>query len=618
MDVYIETCTFFLHRLFCHYKFISFVDSKMSLFALPRNAAELVSANQGTANAQYRQITSTRNVQTTAFPDGVIQFRWETGGNTWFVPDKSYFRIRYTLTQVRADAGPFLPPLHNGDLAPNMGLAANLFKSVEVRLNGQTVERIGERLAQVDALKTRMTKSKAWMDTIGKDTNFWAHDIETRAEQISVDGYQREASTHGLQYGIPLGQEQAGFNVATTFTYTAHAAADDPLLGSTHRLTMVAAAAENLAFGASALRSGDRVIMLDGEEEITAASPVFEVIAVVSALVMNVKIINHDASADIAAEAGFEIAKLKNTSHNDAVGKNSGELIWQPPLGFFDKQHAIPPGGTWTVEFDPENVSTYKKTAVQSIVTALVQNRGGLQADNVAGDFDFVVDQMYLYLYTVDANRFDNGDYFLDIQNVRCQQENMPADSTSLIQKNFDVNGKTNAITLAFADQQAGVSTLRSRSFFTIREGDPLANGGVSAPDGQERLLTRFYINYNNMQKPSPDFDGKYVDAVGDSTLTQTNHMVQRWADTMLQAGAYHTEGGAESFSDWMQRGAYYHFLWPKDAVENNTRVNVNYQFSAAFDDGLNHKVMLFNWWRTAYHVVHRNGRVEKMSVEEL
>ena len=198
----------------------------MALFALPTSASELVSANQGTANAQYRQITSTRNVQTTAFHNGVIQFRFETGGNTWFVADKSYFRIRYKYLQVREDGGAYLPPLSSGDMAPSMGPSSGLFQSVEVRLNGQTVERIGERLPLIDALKTRMGKSKAWLDSVGRNTNFWSESFEARKQDIAVDGY---ASCEDSMYLVSrensplLTTVQAGFTAAATFLYVANA-----------------------------------------------------------------------------------------------------------------------------------------------------------------------------------------------------------------------------------------------------------------------------------------------------------------------------------------------------------------------------------------------------------
>lgn len=607
----------------------------MALFNLPSSASELVSANQGTANAQYRQITSTRNVQTTAFHNGVIQFRFETGGNSWFVPDKSYFRIRFKYLQVREDDGAFLPPLTSGDMAPSMGLASQLMQSVEVRLNGQTVERIGERLSLIDALKTRMGKSKAWLDSVGKNTNFWSESFESRKQDISVDGYsQCEDMMYTPSYETSpiMTSVQAGFTPTASFQYTVN----------TNIIEVIADNANNnFLIGPMAVRPGDRFVV---RTIVAATDPVeytddfvLEILHVNTKARLLTKVISGTQATitndNVPSQAKVWWQRLSPVASNCALQKNEGELIWQPPLGFFDKQHALPPGGNWTIEFIPENRIQYKRNAVESMHSNLDPNLTDIQTavnGNKAGQFDFTVEQMYLYLYTVDSRRFDNDDYFLDIGNVRCQVENIPKNSTGLIQKNFDVAGKTNALTLAFQDQQAGVDTRYAQSKFKIRpnrnkEGEPQVvwpntsvTKGQSTWSGQDLLLNRFFINYNNLQKPSPDYDGQWKEVLNLSTDNAVNFMTQRWTDTLMQSAAYHTEGGAETLNEWIKRGPYYHFLWPKDAVENNTRVNINYGFTLPLDDGSEHKILLFNWWRTAYHIVHRNGRVEKMSVETL
>jgi hypothetical protein len=127
------------------------------------------------------------------------------------------------------------------------------------------------------------------------------------------------------------------------------------------------------------------------------------------------------------------------------------------------------------------------------------------------------------------------------------------------------------------------------------------------------------YINYNGLQKPSPYFDGQWTEIEGDSFQNEVNHLTQRYVDTMMQAGAYHTEGGTETFPEWIGRGPFYHFVWPKDAAENSTRVNVSFQFAEEFFPvNINHKILLVNWWRNAYHITHVNGKVDQMTVESL
>ncbi len=580
------------------------------MFDLITSPAQLTSANAGMGDANYRQVTATRNVGLNSFGSaGIIQFRFQTGGNTWWIPGESYFRIRCTLNQVRVNGGAALPPLCSGDLAPNMGMAANLFKTVEVQINGDTIERVGERLAQIDALKTRMKKSKAWIDSVGEGVNFWGYDHEARKQQICADGYVAEEKTWNPTYPVRLTAVQAGFDALNSV---------DILTGENIAdFTPNAGAAIDIVNGKMALRPGDLIQVAAGSQ--------YEVIRVINGTQATVKFLDAPLDTIGVAAVDFFILPLNHASRNDAVGKNSFELIWQPPLGFFDRMQALPPGAVWTIEFDPENVNQFQIGAVESTNPILPVGGAGLRVQppppsvSIAGDFAFSVDQMYFYAYTVEQARFDKGQYYLDLQSVRCQQENMATGSTSLIQKNFDVSGKTNALTLAFQDQSVGTNTLFSRSKFKIRPGLPAAGGGSNALGGQELLLTRFYLQYNNKSKPSPDFDGKYVCQDGNNLVAQSNNLTQRWTDSMLQAGGFMTEGGSESFKDWISRGPYYHFSWPKDATDNTTRVNLNYQFEQAFEPAnSNHKVLMFNWYRNAIHVVHENGQVKSVTKEEL
>ena len=285
--------------------------------------------------------------------------------------------------------------------------------------------------------------------------------------------------------------------------------------------------------------------------------------------------------------------------------------MWQPPLGFFDVEHAIPPGGQWTIEFNPANAHDCRKNAVES----LFGDHGVVSNPSVAGQFEFEVNEFFLYVYTVESDRFDQGDWFLDLQHTRCQLQNMPTNATSLTQKTFDVHGKTSRLTLAFQDQTEGRDTRFSSSKFKIR---PSSEPSDATYEGQDLMLERFFIQYGNEQKPSPDFDGSYSGVQSDTHVDTSNYLVHRYVDSLMQANLFHTDGGAESFNDWIRRGPYYHFRWPKDAMETSTRVAVNFKFALPFDAGLEHQVMLFNQWRTAYKISHRNGRVEMPTLHEL
>ena len=576
-----------------------------TMFDIPRKPRELKSANDGMANAQYRQVSATKDVTGTQFSQGVQQFRFDTSGNTWFVPSMCYFRMRCSLTQVRANGEDPMPILSKADVAPNVGLAANLFKSAEVQLNGHTLERIAERLPQIDALKTRMNNTGSWLDQVGKSTNFWNADFASRRESIAVDGYTGVNPLHGPEYGPMLTQEQAGFDANHLLRYNANSfivTVDDNGMGAVDILN-----------GPMALRPGDRLLRGDSALEVLSVVDATHCLAlfVKSNQVGRDQI--HDGQNPPGGINGWRIQKLQQARDNQARGKNQFEIVWRPPLGFFHVEHAIPPGGQWMIEFNPANAMDCRKNAVESVLGDLDVFRN----PSMAGQIDFRVEEFFFYVYTVESDRFDQGDWLLDIQHTRCQLQNMPIDATSLIQKSFDVPGKTSHLTLAFQDQAEGSDTRCSRSKFKIRPPPP---GDVhnQAHEGQDLLLERFFLTYAGQQKPAPDFDGRYENVTGDSRRSQSNFLVHRYVDSLMQADLFHTDGGAESFNDWLRRGPYYHFRWPKDAMENSSRVNVNVKFSRPFAQNMQHQMMLFSQWRTAYKISHKDGRIQMQKLLEL
>ena len=304
---------------------------------------------------------------------------------------------------------------------------------------------------------------------------------------------------------------------------------------------------------------------------------------------------------------------MQQARDNQARGKNQFEIVWRPPLGFFHVEHAIPPNGQWIIGFNPANAMDCRKNAVESVLGDLDVFRN----PSMAGQIDFRVEEFFFYVYTVESDRFDQGDWLLDIQHTRCQLQNMPIDATSLIQKSFDVPGKTSHLTLALQDQAEGSDTRCSRSKFKIRPPPP---GDVhnQAHEGQDLLLERFFLTCAGQQKPAPDFDGRYENVTGDSCRSQSNFLVHRYVDSLMQADLFHTDGGAESFNDWLRRGPYYHFRWPKDAMENSSRVNVNVKFSRPFAQNMQHQMMLFSQQRTAYKISHKDGRIQMQKLLEL
>ncbi len=191
----------------------------------------------------------------------------------------------------------------------------------------------------------------------------------------------------------------------------------------------------------------------------------------------------------------------------------------------------------------------------------------------------------------------------LDIEDINCQVENVTGGGFQ--QKNFDVEPSTTALTIAWQDQAAGLNTLRSQSKFKF------PSAGVNAanyPSG-ELSLERFFVRYGLDQKPSPDFDPIYS--------TPTSYITELYAETQLYSGQKFNEGSSESQQDWIDRGAYLYFSWPRDATDESTRVNVNYQFNSGITIVNTARLLLFNHYKNVAMITVKSGRVTDVVLQQ-
>ena len=94
----------------------------------------------------------------------------------------------------------------------------------------------------------------------------------------------------------------------------------------------------------------------------------------------------------------------------------------------------------------------------------------------------------------------------------------------------------------------------------------------VSA-DGREVNLSSLQITYANTTKPSTQWTSEYG--------ANVNKLQQRYIDSLTECGIIHSEGGAESFKDWLQRGPYYYYSFNRDRDDRSTQVQITAQFSA-------------------------------------
>lgn len=184
------------------------------IFKLKDSVSELASANEGMVKYSYDQIQTSSGTGTGAtFSNGQLRFKWEHASNKWWFPSKSYLQMRIKLT--KADGTTTLDLADK--IAPNMDICASLFQQAEFQIGGKTVSKIGEYLPQVDALKKRLSKSKVWLDGIGKSTMFMQpsgterkNEVISNPQRTKIDFDATPANIAAQLTGATRGVQQFG------------------------------------------------------------------------------------------------------------------------------------------------------------------------------------------------------------------------------------------------------------------------------------------------------------------------------------------------------------------------------------------------------------------------
>ena len=541
----------------------------MSIFNLKTNPEELKAQSQSISRMVYEEVSATREITADSFFNGEINYRFQVSGQKWWLPFRTYIKARVTLSQQ--DGKTTL--LNASNIAPNMGLMANLFQSGEFYIQGKQVSLLSAYPAQIDALRTRMTKSKAWLDSIGTTVNNWEAKQVIRQNKVTSDG--TDVTSHSTPTNTQAVRDTIGFDAAGANNNSAAYDATDGKI--TFAPGANASPLPNLQL---AFPLGSYFVYLsDAAGGDGVVNVPMEVLTHNSATVITVRAM---VAIDVAANGLTNFARITRSETLEPSRRvRQFEMVWQPPMSIFGIDHALP-AGEYELKLTPQTSSAYMKRAIES---ALADKTGGAGAD-----FLFQVDKMQLYLAVVDGPRADNVTYLLDLEETGCRVQALL--TPELTQKYYDVSPTTYALTVAYQDVSVGTDTRYSASKFLHRT-------------NEERNLIRMFVEYGHQTKPQYAGDVKYE--VGKDYLTH------RYIDTMLNSGAYFENGGTETLEEWYARGPYYHFAWPTDGNDKNTRVSVSSEFSALTGSQTN--CVLFDHYRKVARVEVKDGRVQSVYV---
>lgn len=225
----------------------------MSLFQLP---VAPPAPDHGVSSMYMQKVEPNQPIlQNVGFGTQKIQYQINPASNEWFIPNRSYFRIRFSVTQslnnaaTEAKIGSAVSDTAGAGVmyrwVPAYGLGARLFNGCNFYVGSTLVSSINSNLPQVDALHKRTTLSRSQLDT---SEGLYQSDPRARLAQLfgiplsSVPANIRDAKQAALPspadsqsefeiiwspplgvmdiaHGLPSGQYRWEFNGNPNFLY---------------------------------------------------------------------------------------------------------------------------------------------------------------------------------------------------------------------------------------------------------------------------------------------------------------------------------------------------------------------------------------------------------------
>ena len=146
----------------------------MSLFQLPVSPP---APDHGVSSMYMQKVEPNQPVaQSAQFGSQKLQFQINPAANEWFIPNRSYFRFRFSITQYSGAGGGAPLPIGsaidttNNALiqyrwVPAYGMCSRLFNGCNFYVGSTLVSSINSNLPQVDSIHKRTTLSRTQLDS---------------------------------------------------------------------------------------------------------------------------------------------------------------------------------------------------------------------------------------------------------------------------------------------------------------------------------------------------------------------------------------------------------------------------------------------------------------------
>lgn len=529
------------------------------------SASELSSANDGMADFRFEEVAPRPLTTGDAFFNSEVRFSYYNNGSTRSMENMSYIRARLTLS--KADGNDLV---YDDMIAPAMNPLSTLFQKMEWIAGGTTITSVNEHVAQVSSLESRLLKSGSQLDKGENSSYLMSPYFEDRQDLVVRDVYNPDsrllARGQSAQVAnIDEGNDTLALDDAGTFTYVDAAGGDLDL-------TLYYKVGDYISFLAPS------AVDTAGSQRIVAR------LTAVAQLVLTVGagVIPFDMAANVGRNSEVDIRKLDRKQRSRTF-----EICWKPPIGVFSSSHPGTPAGSYELVAQPFPVQVAKLRFIQSL---------GLTTATL-GDFNLNMDSIYLYMAKFSAPFVRTGTILLDLFESRLQTKTIIGDATSEQQQDFIIPPTTNAITLAFQDSRTQNDTRWPITQFKTQS-------------DQELNLKSYYIQYAGQQRPHRLPNLQYDEDTDNASI---NQWVEQYYQTQEQNQQLFSQGSAETFEEWRDRGPYFFLDFPRSGEDRATVAQVYYTFNSPVT---NTNVLLFSHARKVATLSIKDGMIENVAID--
>lgn len=436
------------------------------------------------------EITCQRAVSGSSFSSGNQTFVWSVGQPNVFVPKESFFVLDVTVTANNGKQ-----PLLSDELALSTDVGSCLYNNAYSKIGGQDVSSVTNFLPQASIVNHRLKKTRTWTESVGKSIHGLEPSYSERKKAIAYDG---------------------------KFLYDKNSEVNIGVVGS----TIAIAAATGVVTGAAGT-----TFLGKNFDELVVDGIHLKVTGVTTNTAATVEITAElTAFGDIAATTKFQAYA---GGPDDARGNNRQQIVWQPPIGFFDYNEALG-AGDYMIQLNPN--ADYKKAAVESILSK--------EVGTAAGNFDFVVNDVKLYIATY-KHIIPDTPVIMGLRESLVQSKTLQGGTE---QFQYTLPPSTVGISFFIQANDAGSNTLHP----------PTA---LITENSEQNLISSYQMTYANKTVPQTRWSG-VLDVIG-ATPNQISRctLQQRYHDTFTEAGLI--EYGPESLSEWVEGGpvVYHNFV---------------------------------------------------------